>query len=148
MKIEQILVPVDFSDHSAKALETAIELARQFDARIHVLHAYPQYLGAVSPYGIVTPQNFDLECREAALFETEAWAGKVRAAGIAVETLVSQATPSEAIARAAEEVGADLLVMGSRGLTGLKHILLGSVTERTLRTCACPVLVVKDVDAP
>lgn len=148
MKIQQILVPVDFSDHSARALDTAIELAKQFGARIHLLHSYPQYLGAVSPYGVVAPQSFDLECREAAVAETEQWAEKVKSAGLPVKTLVTQVSPTEAIARAAEEVEADLIVMGSRGLTGLKHVLLGSVTERTLRVCACPVLVVKDGDAP
>jgi nucleotide-binding universal stress UspA family protein len=147
MKIEQILVPIDFSDHSARALDTAIDLAGKFGARIHLLHSYPQYLGAVSPYGVVAPQSFDLECREAALAETEQWAEKVKAAGLAVKTLVTQVSPSEAIARAAEEMEADLIVMGSRGLTGLKHVLLGSVTERTLRVCSCPVLVVKAGEA-
>jgi nucleotide-binding universal stress UspA family protein len=148
VKFEKILVPVDFSAHSAKALDTAIDLARRFEGRIWLLHSYPQYIGAVSPYGVVAPQSFDLECREAAVAETDRWAEKVRVAGIDVEVMVTQSPPSEAIAHSADELSADLIVMGSRGLTGLKHILLGSVTERTLRACACPVLVVKDGDAP
>ena len=52
--------------------------------------------------------------------------------------------PAEAIGRQAEEIGADLIVMGTRGLTGLKHVLLGSVAERTLRVAPCAVLTVKE----
>ena len=57
MRFQQILVPLDFSSHSAKALDVAIELARQFKGRIHLLHSYPIYVGAVSPYGIVLPEK-------------------------------------------------------------------------------------------
>ena len=66
-----------------------------------------------------------------------------KARRLPVETTTSAETPAEAIARCAEKVGADLIVMGTRGLTGLKHVLLGSVAERTLRTAPCPVLTVK-----
>jgi len=147
MRFRTILVPLDFSPHSAKALETAIELARHFDGRIHLLHSYPIYVGAVAPYGMVVPESFDRECREAAANELAKWAEKVRSAGIPVETTVTPIPPSEGIVSTAEEIGADLVVMGSRGLTGLKHVVLGSVAERTLRHCECPVLVVKAGDA-
>ena len=53
---------------------------------------------------------------------------------------------SEAVVKLAEDQGADLIVMGTRGLTGIKHVLLGSVAERTLRHATCPVLTVKDAD--
>jgi nucleotide-binding universal stress UspA family protein len=147
MRFKQILVPLDFSAHSAKAMDTAIELAKQFEGSIHLLHCYPVYVGAVSPYGIVVPESFDRECRDAATREMQQWAEKVKAAGIEVKTTVTPSAPADAIARAAEELGADLVVMGSRGLTGLKHVLLGSVAERTLRMVRCPVLTVKDGDA-
>ena len=147
MKIQQILVPLDFSSHSAVALESAIELAKQFDARIHLIHSYPQYVGTVSPYGVAAPESFDRECREAAVSEMNKWAGKVKAAKIPVEITVTPSAPVDAITKTVDEIDADLVVMGSRGLTGLKHVLLGSVAERTLRLCSCPVLVVKGDDA-
>ena len=146
MRLEQILVPLDFSSHSAAALEHAIDLARHFEAQIHLLHCYSTYIGAMAPYGLAVPENFERECREAAVGQVEQWAQKVRAAGLAVETSVDPAPPAEAIVGVAERIGADLIVMGSRGLTGLKHVLLGSVTERSLRAASCPVLVVKDGD--
>lgn len=147
MRFQQILVPLDFSPHSAKALDCAIELAKQFEGKIHLIHCYPVYVGAVSPYGIVIPESFDKECRDAAVREIGQWAEKVKAAGIEVETTVTPSAPSDAINRTAEEIHADLIVMGSRGLTGFKHVLLGSVAERTLRTAPCPVLTLKDHDA-
>jgi nucleotide-binding universal stress UspA family protein len=147
MRFGTILVPVDFSPHAAKALETAIELARQFQGRIHLVHSYPVYVGAVSPYGMVIPETFDRECREAANRELSKWADRVRQAGVPVETTITPIPPSEAIVSTAEEIGADVVVMGSRGLTGLKHVLLGSVAERALRHSHCPVLVVKDAGA-
>lgn len=143
MRIQKILVPIDFSEHSAKALECAIDLAGRYQAAIHLLNAYPVYVGAVSPYGIVLPESFDKECREAALQKTTSWGEKVKQAGIAVETHVTAAAPADAIPRYVDEHDIDLVVMGSRGLTGLKHLLLGSVAERTLRVCHCPVLTVK-----
>ena len=57
---------------------------------------------------------------------------------------VSPALPSEAILAAAGEIGADLIVMGTHGHTGLKHVLLGSVAERTIRLAPCSVLTVKE----
>jgi nucleotide-binding universal stress UspA family protein len=147
MRFDTILVPLDFSPHAEKALAKAIELARRFQGRIHLVHSYPVYVGAVSPYGMVVPESFDRECRDAADRELSKWADRVRQAGIPVETTITPIPPSEAIVSTAEEIGADLVVMGSRGLTGLKHVLLGSVAERTLRHAHCPVLVVKDGDA-
>jgi len=147
MQCDTILVPLDFSPHSVAALDHAIELAKQFDGKIHLLHCYDVYVGSVSPYGIAVPQSFDMECREAAVRETQEWAERVKAAGIEVETTVTPAAAPDAIAATAKEIDADLIVMGSRGLTGLKHVVLGSVADRTLRIAPCPVLTVKEADA-
>ena len=57
MSFERILVPVDFSDHSARAVETAQELAKAFSAKLILLHCYQVNPGAVSPYGIVLPEG-------------------------------------------------------------------------------------------
>jgi nucleotide-binding universal stress UspA family protein len=92
-------------------------------------------------------ESFDRDCRDAAQREIGKWSDKVNAAGVPVESTVTPSPPVEAIERLAGEIDADLVVMGSRGLTGLKHVLLGSVAERTIRTAPCPVLTVKDDDA-
>ena len=145
-RFQTILVPVDFSEHSARALDVAIEMAKAFGGRIHLLHCYPINPTGISPYGIVIPEGFDQEVREAAERQLARWGEKVSAAEVDFDQSLSSMFPSEVIARTAAEIGADLIVMGTRGLSGLKHVLLGSVAERTLRTAPCPVLTVKGPD--
>ncbi len=146
-QIRTILVPVDFSEHSAHALDMALDVAKAFGgAKLHVLHCYQVQPVGVSPYGIVMPESFDRDIREAASRQLEAWREKAAGAGADVEVHLSSMFPSIAIAETASEVGADLIVMGTRGLSGIKHVLLGSVAERTLRTAPCPVLTVKHPD--
>jgi nucleotide-binding universal stress UspA family protein len=141
--IHNILVPIDFSEHSEKALEFAISLAKGLGARLELLHCYPINPGGISPYGIVIPENLDREMRDAASARMSEWREKAVSAGIDTDLTLTPAFPSEAISATAEEHGADLIVMGTRGLTGLGHILLGSVAERTLRIAPCPVVTVK-----
>jgi nucleotide-binding universal stress UspA family protein len=142
-RIRTILVPVDFSAHSAKALDSAVDLAKVFGAGIHLLHCYQINVGGVSPYGLVIPEDFDREVRAAAEQKLHEWAERARAEGIAVEEQLSPMFPAATLADTAEEISADLIVMGTRGLTGLRHVLLGSVAERTIRVAPCPVLTVK-----
>jgi nucleotide-binding universal stress UspA family protein len=144
MAFQNILVPVDFSEHSGRALGVAIEVARKFGGRIHLIHAYPIQQILVSPYPVALPLDLDRQFREASNKQLAEWAERVRSAGLPVETSTASDSPSEAIARCAESIKADLIVMGTRGLSGLKHVLLGSVAERTLRIAPCPVLTVKE----
>jgi nucleotide-binding universal stress UspA family protein len=142
----KILIPVDFSDHASRALELGIELAKAFKAKLHLLHCYQINVGAISPYGLVIPESFDRDIREAATRQIEQWRDKVAAQQVDVEAEVSPIFPSEAIASTAERIHADLIVMGTRGLSGIKHVVLGSVAERTVRIAPCPVLTVKAKD--
>lgn len=146
IEMKRILVPVDFSSDSARALEYAIELARQFQARIHLLHSYPIHVGGVAPNGMVIPESFERACREAAAKRLGEWKEKTSAEAVACDAAVTPLFACEAIVQQAEALGADLIVMGTRGLTGLKHVLLGSVAERTIRAAPCPVLTVKGSD--
>jgi nucleotide-binding universal stress UspA family protein len=143
MQIRNVLVATDFSSHAEAALEAAIELAKNFDARIHLLHAFDVPLPFVSPYEVAIPDSYLEAARQEAARHLAACEAKVEAAGIEVESNLSEVPAAPAIARAAEEVGADLIVMGTRGNTGLKHALLGSVADRTLRLAPCSVLTVK-----
>jgi nucleotide-binding universal stress UspA family protein len=142
--IRTILVPVDFSPHSSQALDFAVDLAKDVGAKMHLLHCYQINPGGISPYGIVMPEGLDREVREGAVREVTKWQEKAASAGIAVENSVTPDFPSEAICSLAKEIGADLIVMGTRGNTGLKHVLLGSVAERTIRIAPCPVVTVRD----
>ena len=138
-----ILVAIDFSEHADLALETAIELARDSGGRLLLLHAYEIPLGTIPPYGVAIPDSLLTDVRDAAARRLAKAANKAEAAGVPCETQILHAAPAEGIAEAARACGVDLIVMGTRGLTGLKHVLLGSVAERTVRLAPCPVLTVK-----
>lgn len=144
--MRNLVLAVDFSDHSDAALDQAVELARKFDAIVHVVHAFELPIRIVSPYEVAVPDPYIEESRKAARERLDRVVQTVRAAGVTAEPHLSEVPAAPAIARVAENVGADLIVMGTRGLTGLKHLVLGSVTERTMRLAPCSVLAVKTAE--
>ena len=143
MELRKIIVPVDFSEHARAALATAIDLGKPAKATIHLLHSYPIFVADLSPYGYALPANLDRDVREAAATQLGQWADKARSEGLTVETTLTPTPACQATVELASETRADLIVMGTRGLSGLKHVMLGSVAERTVRLAPCPVLTVK-----
>jgi nucleotide-binding universal stress UspA family protein len=141
--IQKILVAVDFSKHSDHALDTAIEFAKTFGAELDVIHAFDLPIPLMTPYEVAVPDSYLNEARTAAARKLAAAAERVAGAGVRGTSHLREVPAAAAIADAAREIGADLIVMGTRGHTGLKHIVLGSVAERTLRIAPCSVLTVK-----
>jgi nucleotide-binding universal stress UspA family protein len=141
--IRTILVAVDFSEHADPVLDEAVEFAKQFGAELHLVHAFDVRIPLVTPYEVAIPTAFIEEAREAAASKLAALIERVAAQGISATSHLSEVPAASAIVSLAEELGADLIVMGTRGHTGLKHVLLGSVAERTLRHAPCSVLTVK-----
>jgi universal stress protein A len=147
-RFQTIVVPYDFSEHSRVALGMATELAQRFESDLHLLHviqppslAYDAYggvgTGAPAPVGI-------LELREVAESAVRSLAAEVESKCKRVEThVVESASIPDAIHEMAEKVGADLIAMGTHGRTGIAHVFLGSVAERTLRRSPCAVLTVQ-----
>jgi nucleotide-binding universal stress UspA family protein len=144
--IRTILVAVDFSASSDAALDMAIELARPLGAEVHVVHAYELRVPMVMPYEVSLPQTFMDDTRNAAATKLAGDVAKIERAGITAHSHLDDTSAVSAVAKTAESVNADLIIMGTRGHTGLKHILLGSVAERTLRIAPCSVLTVKVAD--
>jgi len=140
---KRILVPHDFSDDAAAALDFAVELAKQLGGELHLLHVYRMPLEMFSPYGIAVPESVIPEIREAAGRRLKELSAQVKNAGLEVEVHLQEGPPADSIAEAARELGADLIVMGTRGRTGLAHVVLGSVAERTVRSAPCPVLTLR-----
>jgi nucleotide-binding universal stress UspA family protein len=147
LSIKRILVPVDFSDSSEHAVDHAIEVARTFGAKIDLFHSYPSAPGSITPYGPVLPEGIYQAYRDSAEARISEVRDRVRDAGVEVSAHLSSDVPSVAIVEAAKTLEADLIVIGTRGLSGLKHVLLGSVAERTVRSAECPVLTVGPRDA-
>ncbi len=145
----RILVGTDFSPTAAVAVDWAVELARQQGARVELVHAVtvppsvPEY---VSPSAIAPGPVFDEEVRRAARGRLEKEAASLRERGIEVDLWLSLGTPSMVICDRAAEISALAIVIGTRGLTGLRHLLLGSTTERVVQKAPCPVLSVHPGD--
>jgi nucleotide-binding universal stress UspA family protein len=143
-----ILLPTDGSDCSSKALTYAVSFAKQYGARIVALHVIDrgweeQTRNAVIEVGHELMQKLhDGYAREARrILETVTSAGAT--SGVPVETKMTTGNPHEEIVSAARDLSADLIVMGTHGLTGVSHFLLGSVAEKVVRRAPCPVLTVR-----
>jgi universal stress protein A len=146
MKMDTILVPTDFSEDAKRALEMATGLAQTFGSRIVLLHTYHINLplsppGFVAP--VILPEGFYVECRNQATFEVERLAKEAAAQGLEVTGVAVEGAPWTAVMDQVKALPADLIVMGTRGLTGIKHVALGSTAERVVRMATCPVLTVK-----
>ena len=146
IRLGTILVPHDFSPHSDAALRRAVDLARREGGRIHLLHAYAWPVRGVMPYDMAMPAGVWDAIREGTKERLEEIRAGVEKEGVAATAEVSSLLPVEAILKAQKDVGADVIALGTRGLTGVKHAVLGSIAERTVRHAPCPVLTVKEGD--
>jgi nucleotide-binding universal stress UspA family protein len=136
-----IVVGVDFSPHAEKAIAVAADWARAFGAQLHLVNGLELTMPFLAPYEVTVPDALIDESYADARKRLAAIAETLR--DIDVHTTVLSAAPHDALDTVAARVKADLIVTGSRGLRGLKHALLGSVAERTLRHAPCSVLTVK-----
>jgi nucleotide-binding universal stress UspA family protein len=146
----RILVPTDFSAHSAAALDYARGLARRFGASLHLLHVVEDQF-VTGPFGaeISTPHppgtvNLLLDEARAALEQSLADEDRLvlHATGEAIVGTVART-----IAQYAGDNRFDLIVMGTHGRSGISHFVMGSVAEHVVRTAPCPVLTVRQAPA-
>jgi nucleotide-binding universal stress UspA family protein len=140
-----IVVGTDFSETAGAALDWAVELARQQGARVELVHAVT--VPPSIPGYVPTPDvAFQEEVRKAARERLDEAAGTARQSGVEIAVWLGVGTPSQVILDRAAEVGAGAVVVGTRGLTGLRHLLLGSTAQRVVHGAACPVLAVHPGD--
>ena len=141
--VRTILVPIDFSKNADAVLEWAAHLAEEHGAKLVLLHAYHLPVDFQQLEGAYLPPDFWTQVKADAAENLERCAAPLRARKLSVETVVREGYPATAIEEEARERHADLVVIGTRGHTGLKHLLLGSVAERVVQKSPCPVLAVK-----
>jgi len=153
---QNLLVPLDGSEHSLRALETAIQIAKKFDAKMTLIHVYSVTVTPVimpepttlTPSGVpvMTPAEVTKiveTAREAGQKILADGKRKVESEHIAVETVLKEGNTVQEIAKSAKEARSDLIVMGVKGISKLRELLVGSVSEGVIRQASCPVLVVK-----
>jgi nucleotide-binding universal stress UspA family protein len=145
VEIREILCPIDFSEASRHALEHAVAIARWYESRItalHVIHVplFPQPPILAAGFAeATTPSGSNYREREP---ELRAWLEQAHRAGIKAEALVDEGNAAHRILEQARSRRADLIVMGTHGLSGFERFMLGSVAERVLRKATCPVMTV------
>jgi nucleotide-binding universal stress UspA family protein len=141
MDIGRILVPIDFSEYSEKALNWALTMAEQWRSHLYLCHVIPQpsYPSMLAGADLV---EFETQLRSTAETQLHDLKSKQQSHGVPIDIRVVIGEPFHDICRVAEEERIDLIVMGTHGRTGVRHALLGSVAERVVRYAPCPVLVV------
>ena len=144
---KKILVPVDFSDGSAAAVQHAVMLGRTLQAQVDVLHAYdvPTF---IPPHVVVMMGEVDAPLSEHAERHAneqleEFLKNQKLPAEVKVSSRVLLGPPAVTVLEAAEQGGYDLIVMGTHGRTGLPRLVMGSVAEKVVRGSQCPVLTVR-----
>jgi nucleotide-binding universal stress UspA family protein/mono/diheme cytochrome c family protein len=142
--IKRILVPLDFSTNSRRALDYAAGMARQFDASLHLVHVceVPSMMtGSMDAYAIAYT-DWSQRIGEESERELVKIAASVKAGKVSTEVLFGNA--ARAIVEAAETNAADLIVMGTHGHGAVMHLMMGNVAERVVRTAPCPVMTVRE----
>jgi nucleotide-binding universal stress UspA family protein len=140
--IQKILLAVDFSPHSERAADVAAALAARLHASVDVVHVL-ELPRDWSPYLSAAGTELEQKIEEDRTRQLERVRKRLASSKVRVATHLLQGHADTVIAETARKMGAHLIVMGTRGNTGLSHVLLGSVAERTLRAAACSVLCVK-----
>jgi nucleotide-binding universal stress UspA family protein len=137
---DQILIPTDGSDAAEAAVDHALDIAREYSARLHVLYVVDMRtlstvdFGAESVITALEDEGASAVERVRSLAETQ---------GVDAVTEVKRGSPAETIRHYAEDNGIDLVVMATHGRRGLDRYLLGSVTERVVRRSSVPVMTVR-----
>jgi len=138
LQIRTIVHPTDFSEPSQAAWELACALARDYSARLLIVHVY-------SPPPVYAPDGIAIPFPQEEPAALRARLAELRPSDqrIACEHFLLEGDPAEKILELAQKEHADLIVMGTHGTTGLARLLVGSVAESVLRKAPCPVLTVR-----
>jgi len=140
--IRKILVAVDFTDTSDHALDYALDFARKLDAQVTALHIYELPIYGFPDGALLTTADMASRISSSAQTGLDAVIKARAGRGVMLEGMLRQGTPWEEINSVANEIDADLIVIGTHGRRGLSRVLLGSVAESVIRTATRPVLTI------
>ncbi len=144
--VQRIRVPLDFSESAGSILAWAGHLAEEHGSAVMLLHVYHLPVEFQQLEGAYLPPDFWANVKSEAEQKLEEHAVSLRQAGVTVECYVREGYPATVIVEEADALRSDLIVIGTHGHSGLKHLLLGSIAERVVQKAPCPVLTVKGAD--
>lgn len=139
----KIVVATDFSTQAERAVEYAVELARRFDASVHLVHGFMVPLMPGPEAGLPLPADVVTSMEQSAKKGLEDTVARYGKGSVPMEAHLKWEDPRHAVVDVANEIKADLVVVGTHGRKGLKRALLGSVAESVVRFAPCPVLTVR-----
>ena len=144
IQLSRILVPIDFSDHSKKALQYAIPFAEQFKASIDLLYVVePTIYPADFSFGQVGFPNVEDELRQRGAEELKSLISKEIGRRVPAKQVIRTGKAFYEIGEYAREESMDLIIIATHGHSGVEHVLFGSTAEKVVRHAPCPVLVVR-----
>ncbi|WP_101297128.1 universal stress protein [Halegenticoccus soli] len=138
---QKILLPTDGSEHTEKALEHALDIAAEYGAELHAL--YVVNTSALPSPDVDFRDEFVTTGESIGRKAVDAVASRAEKEGIETVTELAQGAPSKEILEYVRDNDIDLIVMGTHGRAGLRHVLLGSVAERVVRHTEVPVMLVR-----
>lgn len=143
IQFKNVLCATDFSEESNRTIPYGVAIAREFDAVLYVCHVID--LSALTLYGEfqIDPVGQQDRVRDEAREQLARMPGLE---GVSWEPVIGMGQPAAEIGRIVEEKGVDLVIASTRGHSALKRLILGSVTQRLMRTLPCPVLAVQNPD--
>jgi nucleotide-binding universal stress UspA family protein len=148
LPVKKILAPTDFSEPSEEAAKTALDLAAVLETEllvVHVVSPVPPFPGNIAP----NAPGFNIHMYQEDLAtqsgrELEAFAKRLGGRKTEIHSVLREGDPGEQIVDLAEKEGVDLIVIATKGRTGLKRFVFGSVAEKVVRYSPCPVLVIPE----
>ena len=144
MQIKTILFPTDFSNGARAAMDHAISLAKDYNAKLILLYVI-QDISIAEWYipSSISAADLVADMQKSASKEMEKWGAEVSGKVSSVEKMVVRGVPFVEIIKTAKSKNADLIVIGTHGRTGIDHMLFGSTAEKVVRKSPCPVLTVR-----
>ncbi len=142
--IENILVPIDFSDYSRKALQYVKEFALKFSAKMYLIYVFRPIFEDIEVGVINESIQFNNEIEEYAREKLQKLIQDIIGTEVPVEPVIRMGRPFMEINRAAEEYDIDLIIIATHGHTGVQHLLFGSTAEKVVRKAPCPVLSLRE----
>ena len=143
--IKKILVPIDFSDYSKKALQYTVTFAKQFNAELCLIYVIEPviYPADLSMGQVVIPQT-EIDLSTKSRQELESLAKTEIGSLLKYEIIIKNGKPFMEIIETASEIDADLIIISTHGHTGVEHLLFGSTAEKVVRKAPCPVLTIRE----
>lgn len=146
LPVKKILCPIDFSESSLEALRVSSELARHFSSElmvVYVVQPVPVLAAGQVELGAFCIPSYQQEMEAASMKLLQKQIDSLTGAGLSARPVVVLGDPADMIVQIAEDEKADLIVIATRGQSGIKRLIIGSVTEKVVRHAATPVLTTK-----